>query len=252
MPSVSRRKALACSTVSMMAAASLSRGSNWCSRPRARRTSARQASCSSSERGVTSSRSTASGRWGGLFGRSRRMAADGHEDLAGVGPVVVAVLLLRPRHPDHRVREVPDPDRLPERGAAREELPLRLAAEESHPPGQGLVLPARVASLGDADAADLGERRQRAGHQQARVVVGAADGDVVLPELRHHVAARRGVPLHLEVVRGRPLDLPSRPACRRPAGWCARPRRRSGCPGRTRPSCARSPTRGPRRPPPSG
>ena len=135
MPSVSRRKAWACSTVPMTGAASLSRGSNWCSRPRARRTSSRQASCSSSQRCVTSSRSTVSGRWGGLLGRSRRMAAMGTKTLPGSGPSCCCPppSAAPPRPP---CRESPDADRLPERGGSRRAASsLRSRGERRAGPG---------------------------------------------------------------------------------------------------------------------
>ena len=53
------------------------------------------------------------------------------------------------------VREVADLQRLAQRRPAAEQLLLGVAAEERHAARLRLVLPVRVAPLGDRDAADL-------------------------------------------------------------------------------------------------
>jgi hypothetical protein len=114
---------------------------------------------------------------------------EGHEDLRDVLAVVARILLLVAHHADDGVREVAHPDHLAERGPAAEELLLGVAAEEGHPTGFLLVLPAREASLRHGDAPHIGEGRQGAGHEEGGVVEEAPDGDPSPSQLRHHERA---------------------------------------------------------------
>ena len=100
-----------------------------------------------------------------------------------------------------------------------EKLLLGVGAQEGHAPHLRLVLPARVAPLGDGNGADVGKIGARAGDEQGAGVVGAPDRSFPA-EFGHGVLAVRRLLKDDQVVRGPPPDPPAGPG---PAGLQARP-----------------------------
>ena len=249
MPSVMVRKAFASSTVSQILAASSSRGSKpWIRAERPPQLGLARLVVGHGARRDQQAVDRVRQRRR-LVREVLQDRAERQEHLADVAPVVARVLLLVRHHAHDRVGEVADADRLPHRRPAAEELLLRVAAEEAPRAAPPSRRPSRGSGPRPPGSADPGELGQRARDREHAAVVGAAHGGA-LPELGHHVAARRGLRLDLLVVGRRPLDRAVRRAARRPAGWCGR-RRRSSRPCRTLGPPWPGPRAGPRPRPPS-
>ena len=128
------------------------------------------------------------------FGRTRRpvgkVAPHGRErdeDFVDVPAVVAGVLFLGRHDADNREGNVVEIDELPDCWTAAEQLLLRIGAEEGDATAFRDVILIVEAAFADAEAANLGKLRRRAGDRERRRVVRRVRTHRVLLELRDRV-----------------------------------------------------------------
>ena len=139
------------------------------------------------------------------------MAGKGDEDFVDVPPVVAGVLFLGRHHADNGEGNVVEVDELPDGRTTAEQLLFRVGAEEGDATAFGDVTLIVKAALADAEAANLGKLRGRAGYRERSRIVSGVRTHRVLFEFRDHVLTIGGLFLKMGNIGINPMHQTSRP-----------------------------------------